>query len=260
MPTPGEPDYYHILGVRREASLEEIKQAYHRLAIRFHPDLHPDNAEAEAYLRSLNQAYTVLKDPEHRARYDRWGAWGPPIWHPPHTSTTREWMTAAVGHLLTAREHIEAHRPQRGQDLRYTLSISPQACMQGCETRLSVPNVRWCPECLGSRMAEGKPPFPCPQCRGACEVRRPGWLLSTLRRCEVCQGEGAVVTDPCQRCAGQGSIQVMRTLTIDVPAGVRDGSRLRIQGEGQPGRRGGPSGDLYVYIRCTGNPMPSPST
>ena len=134
MPTLGEPDYYHILGVRREASPEEIKQAYHRLATRFHPDLHPDNAEAEAYLRSLNQAYTVLKDPERRARYDRWGAWGPPIWHPPGTSTTREWMTAVVGHLLVAREHLEAHKPQRGQDLRYTLSISPQACAQGCES------------------------------------------------------------------------------------------------------------------------------
>ncbi|MDQ3830517.1 MAG: molecular chaperone DnaJ, partial [Candidatus Tectomicrobia bacterium] len=133
--------------------------------------------------------------------------------------------------------------------LRYTLSISPQACRQGCETRLNVPNVRWCPQCLGSGAAGGKAPSPCPQCRGACEVRRPGWLLSTIRRCEACQGEGAIVTDPCQRCAGEGLIQVMRTLTIDVPAGVRDGSRLRIQGEGQPGRSGGPPGDLYIYIR-----------
>jgi molecular chaperone DnaJ len=254
MPTLGEPDYYHILGVRREASPEEIKQAYHRLATHFHPDLHPDSAEAEACLRSLNQAYTVLKDPAQRARYDRWGAWGPPIWRPPGTSATREWVAAVVDHLLAAREHIEAHKPQQGQDLRYTLSISPQACVQGCEARLNVPNVRWCPQCLGSRMTGGKSPFSCPQCRGACEIRRPGWLLPTLRRCDVCQGEGVIVTDPCQRCTGKGSIQVMRTLTIDVPAGVRDGSRLRIQGEGQPGRRGGAPGDLYVYIRRTGNP------
>jgi molecular chaperone DnaJ len=103
-------------------------------------------------------------------------------------------------------------------------------------------------------MTGGKPPFPCPQCRGACEVQRPGWLLATMRRCDVCQGEGVVVTDPCQRCAGKGSIEIMRTLTIGVPAGVREGSRLRVQGEGQPGCWGGPPGDLYVYIRRTGNP------
>ena len=129
MPTLGEPDYYHILGVRREASPEEIKQAYHRLATRFHPDLHPDNAEAEACLRSLNQAYTVLKDPEQRARYDRWGAWGPPIWHPPGTSTTREWMAAVVDHLLTAREHIEAHKPQRGsRPAVYPIHLPSSVC------------------------------------------------------------------------------------------------------------------------------------
>src|SRR5919108_5583590 len=202
MPTLGEPDYYHILGVRREASPEEIKRAYHRLATCFHPDLHPDNAEAEAYLRSLNQAYTVLKDPEQRARYDRWGAWGPPIWRPPSTSTVREWLAAVVDHLLAAREHPEAHKPQRGQDLKYTLCISPQACVQGCEARLDVANVCWCPQCLGSRMTGGKPPFPCPQCRGACEVRSPGWLLSTVRRWGGCPGGGGGVPHPRPPCRG----------------------------------------------------------
>jgi molecular chaperone DnaJ len=258
MPTPGEPDYYHILGVSRDASPEAIKQAYHRLATRFHPDLHPNDADAEACLRSVNQAYAILKDPEQRARYDRWGIWGPPSWRPPGTSAPREWMAAVVNHLLTAREHLEAHKPQRGRDLRYTLHISPQVCVKGCEARINVPNRRWCPQCLGSRMAAGKPPFPCPQCRGAREIRRPGWLLPTIRRCDACQGEGVVVTDPCQRCAGKGAIQVMRTLTIDVPAGVRDGNRLRIRGEGEPGRWGGPPGNLYVYLRCTSSVTWSP--
>ena len=253
MSTLGEPDYYQILGVRREASPEEIKQAYHRLATRFHPDLHPSDADAEDCLRSLNQAYTVLRDPEQRARYDRWGAWGPPIWRIPSTATAREWMAAVVNHALVAREHLDAHKPQRGQDLRYILSLPPQICEQGGEARLHVPHVRWCPQCLGSRVAGGKAPFPCPQCRGSCEVRRPGWLLPTVRQCDVCQGEGVVVVNPCQRCAGKGAIQVRRTLTIDVPAGVQDGTRLRIQGEGQPGRCGGPPGDLYVYIRQTVN-------
>src|SRR5262245_25854868 len=104
MPILREPDYYHILGVRRDATPEMIKQAYHRLAADFHPDLHPDDAEAEACLRSLNQAYAVLRDPEQRARYDRWGAWGPPIWRPPSRPAVREWMAAVVEHLLAARE------------------------------------------------------------------------------------------------------------------------------------------------------------
>jgi molecular chaperone DnaJ len=259
MPTPGEPDYYSILGVSREASLEEIKQAYHRLAARFHPDLHPDDADAEACLRSLNQAYAILKDPEQRAHYNRWGAWGPPIWHPPGTRALREWMAAVMHHLLTARDSLVAHKPLRGRDLRYTLRVTPQECLKGGEARLNVANMRWCPQCLGSRMAAGKPPFPCPQCRGAREIRRPGWLLPTSRQCDVCAGEGVVVTDPCRRCSGKGSIQIMRTLIIDVPAGVRDGSRLRIQGEGAPGQWGGPAGDLYVYIRRTAHAMKSSS-
>ncbi len=249
MPNQRGPDYYHILGVSREAIPEDIKRAYHRLATRFHPDLHPDDAEAEAYLRSLNQAYAILKDPQQRACYDRWGAWGPPIWHPPSTGATGQWLVAAVDHLLTAHEHLEAHKPQRGQDLRYTLPITRHDCVHGCEARLNVPQRRWCPQCLGSRVTGGKAPFACPQCRGARNIRRPGWLLSMIRRCEVCQGEGIVVTDPCQRCDGKGGIRIMRTLSIDVPAGVQDGSRLRIQGEGEPGRWGGLPGDLYVYVR-----------
>ena len=256
MLTPGEPDYYSILGVRREASLEEIKQAYHRLALRFHPDVHPDDADAEACLRSLNHAYAILKDPAQRARYDRWGAWGPPVWHPPGTGAVREWMVAVMNHLLIARDHLDAHKPQRGRDLRYSLHLTPQESLKGGEARVTVANMRWCPECLGSQMAGGKPPFPCPQCRGAREIRRPGWLLSTLRQCDVCAGEGVVVTDPCRRCTGKGAIQITRTLTIDIPSGLQDGGRVRIQGEGGPGRWGGPAGDLYVYITTSSTVSP----
>ncbi len=258
MSTLREPDYYHILRVSRDASPEKIKRAYHQMAMRLHPDLHPDEAEAEAGLRSLNEAYAVLSDPEQRARYDRWGAWGPPVWYPPDTNAPRAWMAAVVDHLLTARESLAAHKPQRGQDLRYTLHLSIEACVQGCEAHLNVRHRRWCPQCLGSCVTGGKPPLPCPQCRGAGEIRRPGWLLSTIRRCDVCQGEGVIVANPCRRCAGQGTIQVMRTITIDVPAGVQESSRLRIQGEGGAGRWGGPPGDLYVYIRRTSAAMRSP--
>jgi molecular chaperone DnaJ len=258
MSTQEGPDYYHILGVGRDASLDEIKQAYHRLAAHFHPDLHPDDPEAEACLRNLNQAYAVLKDPEQRRRYDRWGPWGPPIWRSPGSTGSQVWAAAVVDHLFTAHEHLEAYKPLRGQDLRYTLVITSQDTRNGGEARINIPNVRWCPQCSGSRMVGGKPPFPCPQCRGTREIRRPGWLLPTIRACELCRGEGVVITNPCQRCQGKGSIPVMRTLTLDIPPGVRDGSRLRIRGEGCPGRWGGSSGDLYIYIRCLRHPMPSP--
>jgi molecular chaperone DnaJ len=258
MPTPGGPDYYHMLGVSRDANLDEIKQAYHRLAARFHPDLHPDDPDAEAHLRGLNQAYAILRDPERRQRYDRWGAWGPPVWRPPDSSAPGVWAAAVVDHLLSAHEHVEAQKPQRGQNLRYTLVITPQDSVNGCEARIKVRNIRWCPQCAGGRMAGGKAPLPCPQCRGAREVRRPGWLLATIRVCDVCRGEGVVITDPCQRCRGQGSIQVTRTLILDVPAGVRDGGRLRLRGEGGPGRWGGMPGDLYVDIRLADQATPSP--
>ena len=253
MPAMGEPDYYHILGVSRDASPEAVKQAYHRLAAQFHPDLHPEDPDAEARLRSLNQAYAILRDPEQRRRYDRWGAWGPPVWSPPRTSATHEWVAAVVKHLLRAHAQLEAHKPQRGPNLRYTLPLSPNDGQRGIEVRIRVPNVRWCPHCIGSRMAGGKPPFPCPQCRGAGEVSRLGGLSAT-RVCDVCQGEGMVITDPCRRCAGQGAIRVMRSLTIEVPAGVQEGSRLRIRGEGGPGRWGGVPGDLFVDIRLVPRP------
>jgi molecular chaperone DnaJ len=248
MPAMGEPDYYHILGISRDASPEAVKHAYHRLAAQFHPDLHPEDPDAEARLRSLNQAYAILRDPEQRRRYDRWGAWGPPLWSPPRTSATHEWLAAVVKHLLRAHAQLEAHKPQRGADLRYALTITPDDSQRGIEVRIRVPAVRWCPHCSGSRLAGGKPPFPCPRCRGTGETTRPGGSLSAVQVCDLCQGKGMVLTDPCRHCAGQGAIGVMRTLTIEVPAGVREGSRLRLRGEGGPGRWGGSPGDLFVDI------------
>ncbi|MBI3329192.1 MAG: J domain-containing protein [Nitrospinae bacterium] len=248
------PDYYQILGVGRGADLDEIKRAYRRLAAQYHPDLHPDDPDAEVRLKILNQAYATLRDPALRAKFDRWGAGGPPTWIPPDTPGTREWIAAVVNRLIKAHETLEAHKPQRGTDLQYTLSLTHEERVQGTEARIRVPNSRWCPRCQGSRMTGGRPTFPCPQCRGVGELSRRGQWLRSVRVCEVCQGEGVVVTDPCQRCNGQGSIQVERTLTICVPAGVTEASRLRVQGEGGPGRWGGPPGDLFVRIRFTPYP------
>jgi molecular chaperone DnaJ len=155
---------------------------------------------------------------------------------------------------------LDAHKPQRGQDLRYTLRITPQDGRQGTEVRLQVPTSQWCPQCLGSCMTGGKPPLRCPQCQGTREIVRPGWLLPGVRVCHVCQGEGAIITDPCQHCAGCGVLRVERLLTIDIPAGVRDGARLRLRGEGQAGRWGGPAGDLFVDIRIQAQAERSPMT
>jgi molecular chaperone DnaJ len=256
----GDPDYYQILGVQRDASPDDIKQAYHRLAARYHPDLHPEDPHAEARLRSLNQAYATLRDAERRAHYDRWGAWGPPAWQPVQATPARTWIAAAINHLLNVHGHLEAHKPQRGRDLRYTLAIAPHDSRHGVEARLEVPTSRWCPECVGSRMAGGKAPGRCPRCHGTREVLRPGWILPGLQTCDVCQGEGVVVSDPCAHCRGTGTVRVVRFLTIEVPAGVRDGARLRLRGEGEPGRWGGASGDLLVdiHLRSTTD-QPSPT-
>jgi molecular chaperone DnaJ len=256
----GEPDYYQILGVSREASLDDIRQAYHRMAARYHPDLHPEDPDAAARLRSLNQAYATLRDPERRSCYDRWGAWGPPAWQPPPVAAARAWIATAIQHLLNVHGHLEAHKPQRGRDLRYTLTITPQKSQEGVEAHLRVPTSRWCPQCSGSGMAGGKPPFRCPQCRGTREMSHPGWLFPGLRVCDVCQGEGVIITDPCQHCAGRGVTRVERRLTIDVPAGVRDGARLRLHGMGELGRWGGAAGDLLVVIRLQPHPYRAPTT
>ena len=156
MPTREEPDYYRILGVGRDASLDKIKQAYHRLAARVHPDAHPDDPDAEACLRSLNQAYALLKDPARRARYDRWGVSGPPAWRSPGSTAPRSWMVAVVDHLLAVQRQLDVHKPRRGQDMRYLLTIDPQERVRGCEARLSIPHWQCCPQCLGNRMAGGR--------------------------------------------------------------------------------------------------------
>ena len=247
MLTLGEPDYYHILGVNRDASPEEIKQAYHRLATRFHPDLHPDDADAEACLRSLNQAYAILKDPEQRARYDRWGAWGPPIWHRPGTRTAREWMAAVVNHLLIAREHLEAHKPQRGRDLRYTLPITPEECAKGCEARLNVASMRWCPQCLGTVWRRGNHRFP---------ARSVGARVKSDAQAGCCRRFGGVRcararvwSSPIPASVVPGKVRSNSSAPSPsmFPQGCRDGSRLRIQREGEAGPMGGAGQATCTY-------------
>ena len=190
MPTKEEPDYYQILGVGRNASLDEIKQAYHRLAARFHPDIRPDDPDAEACLRSLNQAYAVLKDPAQRAHYDRWGAWGPPDWRSPGSTAPRMWIAAVVDHFFAVQRQLDGHKPQRGQDLRYTLAINPQESVNGCEARL-----QYSPEAVVPTVSrqpndgrEATRPLPALS-RGG-EVRCAGWLLSKLQICNQCARRG----------------------------------------------------------------------
>jgi molecular chaperone DnaJ len=254
----GEPDYYQILGVERSAGPDEIKRAYHQLAAQFHPDLHPQDPDAGARLKSLNQAYAALRDPIQRRQYDRWGAWGPPAWVAPRSRDSPTWITAVVSHLIKARAYLEAHRPHRGSDLRYTLFLTPDEGRWGTEVQLHIPNTRWCPRCSGSGSTEGRPPTPCSRCGGMGEVFRPGGLLRSVRLCEPCQGRGMLTADPCLHCNGRGSIPVERLLSLPVPAGVAAGSRLRVQGEGAPGRWGGPSGDLFIDIRILAHPGRTP--
>lgn len=250
-------DYYEVLGVSRDAADDEIKRAYRKKAMEFHPDRNPDNPEAEAKFKEAAEAYDVLRDAEKRARYDRFG----------HAGVNGNGYGGGGG--FSSTEDIFAHfgdifgdlfgfagmggargpRPQAGSDLRYNLNISFRQAARGDEVTLRIPKNVTCPDCSGSGAAPGTQPETCPQCGGSGQVVRQQGFFQMAMPCSACRGEGRIVRNPCPRCRGAGQVQDIRELSVRIPAGVDTGNRLRLRGEGEPGVHGGPPGDLYVVIR-----------
>ncbi|MCS6845308.1 MAG: molecular chaperone DnaJ [Caldilineales bacterium] len=247
-------DYYEVLGVPRSASADEIKSAYRRLARTYHPDVNK-SPDAEERFKEIAEAYEVLSDAEKRAAYDRFGHAGAQggfggfsAGFGDFTSIFEDFF-AGMGMGMGTRTQ---RGPRRGADLRVGLTLTFAEAVFGCDKEVEVVRAETCPRCFGSGAEPGTSPLRCPQCNGAGEIQRRqqsifGTIL-TSSTCPRCNGTGEVITTPCAECKGQKQVQVLRRLTISVPAGVDDGTQIRLAGEGNQGMGGGPPGNLYVAI------------
>ncbi len=245
-------DYYEVLGVGRNASQDEIKRAYRRLARQYHPDVNK-NPDAEAKFKEINEAYQVLSDPEKRAMYDRFGTVKAPAFEGFGFRDPFEIFEEVFGFDFGfGPQRARRRTPQRGADLRYDLTISFEEAVFGCEKELEISRYEVCPRCRGSGAEPGTSPIRCPQCNGIGEVRRTQQSIFgsfiNVTTCPRCGGEGEIVTTPCSECGGQKRVRVTRTISVKVPAGVDDGTQIRLSGEGEPGAYGGPPGNLYVAL------------
>jgi molecular chaperone DnaJ len=245
-------DYYEILSVSRSASEQEIKSAYRKLAVKYHPDKNPGNKEAEEKFKEAAEAYSVLGDPQKRAQYDRFGHSGLGA-SGGFDPTIFSGFEDIIGDFFGLGDIFgtggrRRSAAQRGSDLRYDLEISFTDAVRGLKTKIKVPRLETCQSCSGSGAAKGSGPITCSNCHGQGQVRYQQGFFSISRTCQNCQGTGKVVKDVCKNCRGEGRVPREETLEIKIPAGVDNGSRLRISGQGEAGVQGGPPGDLYVVL------------
>jgi molecular chaperone DnaJ len=245
-------DYYEVLGVNRDASDDELKKAYRKLAMKWHPDRNPDNPKAEEHFKEANEAYEVLTDASKRAAYDQYG-------HAGVDPTAAAGAGAGFGSFSDAFGDIfgdifgggggrTRSNVYRGADLRYNLEISLEEAARGTETRIRIPAMEECATCHGSGAKPGTSPTTCTTCGGHGQVRMQQGFFSIQQTCPKCHGSGKIVASPCATCNGAGRIKQHKTLSVKIPAGVDEGDRIRLSGEGEAGVNGGPSGDLYVVI------------
>ena len=247
-------DYYEVLGVERTASIEVIKTAYRKCAKDHHPDRNHGDATAEVRFKEVTEAYEVLKDDQKRAAYDRFGhaafeqgmgggrGGGNPF---DFASSFTDIFDDLFGEFTGGRK---ARRQNRGQDLRYNLEISLEEAFKGRNAQIKVPTAVACEACGGSGAEAGTKAEQCPTCSGIGKVRAQQGFFTIERTCPNCRGTGRIIRNPCKPCRGSGHVQKEKTLAVDIPAGVEEGTRIRLTGEGQAGLNGGPAGDLYIFI------------
>lgn len=244
-------DYYEVLGLSRESTQEEIKKAYRKLAMRHHPDRNPGDKQAEELFKEASEAYEVLRDPEKRGIYDRFG----------HEGLQGTGFTGFRGFddifstFGDIFEEFFGYGPRRGRtrsrgvagaDLRYNFTLTLREAASGKEVEIPVERHERCPNCEGSGTRPGTSPAVCPMCNGRGQLTRSQGFFTISTTCGQCYGQGQIITDPCRECQGKGRVRTKRMLSVKVPPGVDNGSRLRLRGEGEPGEGGGPPGDLYV--------------
>ncbi|HEY2180707.1 MAG TPA: molecular chaperone DnaJ [Solirubrobacteraceae bacterium] len=266
------PDYYKTLGVDKKATPDEIKKAYRKLAREYHPDRNPGNKDAEARFKEISQAHDVLGDPEKRKQYDSgsgpfatgagpgggFGGFG-----------NFDFDASSMGDILSnlfggagpgagtrgGRAGRQRARPERGADLEAQVSISFDQAVSGAQVPLQVPMQATCDTCHGTGAKPGTTPTVCPRCEGRGVETQGQGAFSISTTCSQCGGSGTIIQDPCPTCHGSGAVRTIKRLRVNIPAGVRDGSRIRIAGKGEPGRRGGPPGDLYLITHVTQSPV-----
>jgi molecular chaperone DnaJ len=246
-------DYYDTLGLQRGASESDLKAAYRKLAMKHHPDRNPGDKHCEQRFKEINEAYEVLKDPDKRAAYDRFGhaafehgmGGGGPGFGADFASTFADIFDDFFG---MGRRTGRGSGRERGADLRYNMEISLEDAYYGKSAQVRIPTSVTCEICSGTGAKSGTKPKPCPTCGGYGKVRHAQGFFTLERTCLTCQGRGQVIDDPCPACAGAGRVTRERTLTVNIPPGVEDGTRIRLAGEGEAGVRGGPAGDLYIFL------------
>lgn len=244
-------DYYEVLGVNRDASEEEIKKAYRKLAMKHHPDRNLDNPKAEESFKEAKEAYEMLTDPQKRAAYDQYGHAGvDPSAGPGPGGAGFGNFSDAFGDIFGDIFGGGGRRSNvyRGADLRYNMEISLEDAARGTETKIRIPVMAECETCHGSGARPGTQPVTCTTCAGHGQVRMQQGFFSVQQTCPKCHGSGKMVKDPCPSCHGAGRVKQHKTLSVKIPAGVDEGDRIRLSGEGEAGVNGGPPGDLYVVI------------
>ncbi|MEX0346752.1 MAG: molecular chaperone DnaJ [Rhizobiaceae bacterium] len=249
-------DFYETLGVGRDADEKALKSAFRKLAMKYHPDKNPDDKDAEIKFKEIGEAYECLKDPQKRAAYDRFGHaafenGGPGGFGGGGFSGGgfADIFEDIFGDMMGGgRQRRSANGRERGADLRYNMEISLEECWSGKTAKINVPTAMPCEECSGSGAKPGSSPTTCPMCSGAGRVRAAQGFFSVERTCPQCHGRGETISDPCAKCSGQGRVTEDRSLSVNIPAGIEDGTRIRLAGEGEAGLRGGPAGDLYIFI------------
>ena len=255
-------DYYEVLGVPRNTSEQDLKSAYRKLALQYHPDRNPDNKEdSEEKFKEITEAYGVLADAQKRALYDRYGhagVNGGGGFAPDFSSSIFSGFEDIFGDLfgdVFSHGRSRRGRAARGTDLRYDLEISFEEAAAGLETKIKIPRWETCVACHGTGARKGSSPVNCPTCGGRGQIRHQQGFFTVSRTCPHCQGMGQVIRDACEACRGEGRVRAEKVLEIKIPPGVDDGNRLRVTGEGEAGLNGGPSGDLYVMLKVREHPF-----
>lgn len=247
-----EKDFYKVLGVEKNASDEDIKKAYRKLAMQHHPDRNKGESKAEEKFKEISEAYDVLKDPDKRAAYDRFGATGPMggggfggAGGAGFGAAFSDIFEDMFGDVMGGKRSTG---PMRGSDVQFSLDITLEEAFKGKESKIKIPTVQPCDSCAGTGSADGGRPEKCASCDGSGRVRATQGFFTIERTCPSCNGAGTIIKSPCKKCAGAGRMRGEKTVSVSIPSGISEGQRVRLTGEGEAGVRGGSPGDLYILI------------